>query len=133
MSTAGINYQDLLPGPAVDVNDIAQHNRSHALRDEPTASHALAVADHDEKGLAQLVHGADVKDLGWNEPKEKIAEPLVGGIDNEELWLLVRRFNKVGYSLLYFCDETNIPCLANVPCQRNYRTRARKLGYEPGR
>jgi hypothetical protein len=67
----------------------------------PTESHALATADHDEKGLAQL-HGqhnteAEVKDLGWNERPDKIPAPLVGGLPNEELWMLVRRFNKQMY------------------------------------
>lgn len=49
------------------------------------------------KGLAQIDHGSEVKDLGWNEPKENIASPLVGGLNNEELWLLIRRFNKVRF------------------------------------
>jgi hypothetical protein len=67
----------------------------------PTDSHALAAADHDEKGIAQL-HSqynteAEVKDLGWNERPEKIPSPLVGGLPNEELWMLVRRFNKQMY------------------------------------
>ena len=62
----------------------------------PTESHALAAADHDEKGVAQLDHAeVEVKDLGWNEDPKKVPKPLVGGLSNEELWLLVRRFNKV--------------------------------------
>jgi len=67
----------------------------------PTGSHALATADHDEKGAVQ-VHGQfdtdhEVKDLGWNEPPEKIPSPLVGGLPNDQLWMLVRRFNKQMY------------------------------------
>lgn len=67
----------------------------------PTESHALATADHDEKGAVQM-HGQfntslEVKDLGWNKPPEKIPAPLVGGLPNEELWMLVRRFNKQMY------------------------------------
>ncbi|KAF8247893.1 hypothetical protein K440DRAFT_550127 [Wilcoxina mikolae CBS 423.85] len=68
----------------------------------PTESHALATADHEEKGISQL-HGqqtsdaVEVKDLGWNEPPEKVPAPLVGGLPNEELWMLVRRFNKQMY------------------------------------
>ncbi|RPA93927.1 hypothetical protein L873DRAFT_1703435 [Choiromyces venosus 120613-1] len=64
----------------------------------PTESHALAVADHDEKGAAQIGHGEpEVKDLGWNERVERVPQPLVGGLPNEELWTLVRRFNKQMY------------------------------------
>ena len=63
-----------------------------------TDSHVLAEADHDEKGAAQENHGeVEVRDLGWNEHPKDVPYPLVGGLPNEELWLLVRRFNKVDY------------------------------------
>lgn len=70
---------------------------SHA----PTESHALANADHDLKGATQIGHDEPgVKDLGWTEPPENIPAPLVGGLPNEHLWLLVRRFNKVRRGVL---------------------------------
>ena len=72
-----------------------QEETSQALADEPTMSHALAVADHDEKGVAQEDHNEEVHDVGWHEKDDKIPDPLVGGLSNEELWLLLRRFNKV--------------------------------------
>lgn len=70
-------------------------NRSGLSTTEaPTMSHALAEADHDEKGSAQIEHfEGEVKDLGWNEPGN-IVQPLVGGLQNADLWLLLRRFNK---------------------------------------
>ena len=69
---------------------------NQATESHSTESHALASADHDNKGFAQLDHNAtEVKDLGWNEHPEDVPKPLVGGLPNEELWLLVRRFNKV--------------------------------------
>jgi len=61
----------------------------------PTDSHALAMKDQPVKGLSQQAGHGEVKDLGWNEPKELIASPLVGGLQNEDLWILIRRFNKV--------------------------------------
>jgi len=62
----------------------------------PTLSHELANEDHDEKGAAQIEHGStEVRDLGWNDPSPPV---LVGGLPNEELWTLVRRFNKVCFS-----------------------------------
>ncbi|RKU39812.1 hypothetical protein DL546_000861 [Coniochaeta pulveracea] len=64
------------------------------MSQEPTLSHALALDDHDEKGLAQQDHDHEVLDLGWNEEKKNIPAPLVGGLQNEDLWMLVRRFNK---------------------------------------
>ena len=64
-------------------------------KDNQTASHELANADPDKKGAAQLEHGdAEVRDLGWNEEARSAPEPLVGGLSNEELWILIRRFNK---------------------------------------
>lgn len=65
-----------------------------SLAGETTDSHALAAADHEEKGAAQEEHfETEVKDLGWGD--NKAGKPLVGGIENEELWMLVRRFDKV--------------------------------------
>jgi hypothetical protein len=62
----------------------------------PTDSHELANADHEEKGAAQMDHGqTEVRDLGWNEEAANVPQ-LVGGLPNEELWTLIRRFNKVG-------------------------------------
>ncbi|THW62460.1 hypothetical protein D6C91_05614 [Aureobasidium pullulans] len=106
----GVVYEDLHPVNH-PINDPIEQRQSQTLTtqtatstqaaqnltEEATASHALAQADHDEKGVAQLSHNAEVKDLGWNEPPSKIPAPLVGGMDNEELWVLVRRFNKQMY------------------------------------
>lgn len=97
MAPTGVVLKDLVPLPH-DVEAATNPDKkevSHALGQEPTDSHALAMADHDVKGLAQQDHGGEVKDLGWNEPNEKIASPLVGGLPNDELWVLIRRFNKV--------------------------------------
>lgn len=66
--------------------------------EHPTESHALANAEPEIRGVAQLDtgrHGEEVKDLGWNEHPRGVPSPLVGGLPNEELWTLVRRFNKV--------------------------------------
>lgn len=88
----GNSLMDLLPTPA-DTSAVTAPGKkevSHTLADKPTASHALAIADHDEKGHAQAEHDKEVINLGWNEPGEKIAAPLVGGMDNDELWILIR-------------------------------------------
>jgi hypothetical protein len=97
----GTAAQDLLPIPT-DIEGITNPEKqetSAGLTGEPTLSHALAVDDHDDKGLAQQNHNEEVVDLGWNEKKHDIAAPLVGGMDNEELWLLMRRFDKVSRCL----------------------------------
>lgn len=94
--SGGAVYKDLLPIPAEDPRQAG--GTTPTLTDRPTESHALAMeaAKNPELvGAAQIVHGEEVIDLGWNEPKEKVEAPLVGGLGNEDLWLLVRRFNKV--------------------------------------
>ncbi|CAO2647733.1 Nn.00g086550.m01.CDS01 [Neocucurbitaria sp. VM-36] len=100
MSTEGLVFKDLLPIPDTDPTE--HEGTTTTLRNAPTESHALAheaaVAAHpDEKGAAQVDHDEEVVNLGWNEPKEHVENPLVGGLSNEDLWLLVRRFNKQMY------------------------------------
>ena len=98
MSTEGLVFKDLLPIPDTDPTE--PEEKAATILDKPTESHALALeaakqVHPDEKGAAQLDHEKEVVNLGWNEPKEQVESPLVGGLANEELWLLVRRFNKV--------------------------------------
>ncbi|OTA65744.1 hypothetical protein K449DRAFT_346845 [Hypoxylon sp. EC38] len=95
----GAKLTDILPVPSTTqpVTEPEKQETAHSLAEEPTFSHALATDDHEEKGLAQQQHDEEVVDLGWNEKKEEIPASLVGGLDNEDLWLLVRRFNKQIY------------------------------------
>ncbi|KAI0010744.1 hypothetical protein F4779DRAFT_283646 [Xylariaceae sp. FL0662B] len=98
-NSLGTALIDLLPIPTTmrPVTEPEKHETANSLTEEPTLSHALAMDDHDEKGVVQEPRDDEVVDLGWNEKKEDIAAPLVGGIDNEDLWLLIRRFNKQMY------------------------------------
>lgn len=95
INTAAI--ADFLPIPDTmePVTNPDKIESASSLREKPTDSHALATADHDEKGAAQQDHSKEVKDLGWTDDAAKIPNPLVGGMPNEELWVLVRRFDKV--------------------------------------
>ncbi|KAF2644593.1 hypothetical protein P280DRAFT_418644 [Massarina eburnea CBS 473.64] len=101
MATGAV-YKDLLPIPAEDPTKV--EDTTPTMMDQPTDSHALAMEAAnaplgvgEEVGAAQEVHEEEVANLGWNEPKEQVANPLVGGLANEELWMLVRRFNKQMY------------------------------------
>jgi hypothetical protein len=91
----GVSVKDILPIPATDPSHADRNGQSTAAGDGPTFSHALAAEKKDNEGQAQQDHGENVLDLGWNGRKEDVAAPLVGGLDNDELWLLVRRFNRV--------------------------------------
>jgi hypothetical protein len=117
MSTAGVVYKDLLPVP--HVTEPEHEATSKTMTERPTDSHELAMAAAkapEEMGAAQVGHGNEVKNLGWNEPQEAVENPLVGGLTNDDLWVLVRRFNKVSatHTYLKFRALMNI---ANVPCQ----------------
>ncbi|KAI3390952.1 hypothetical protein diail_8326 [Diaporthe ilicicola] len=95
----GTTISDLLPLPP-DTQPVSDPNKtetSNTLAEDPSLSHSLATDDHEEKGLAQQDHEDEVLDLGWNQKKVDDAEPFVGGLDNEDLWLLIRRFNKQMY------------------------------------
>lgn len=122
MASTGVDVKDVLPIPpnTQAITNDQDGETSNTLAEPPTGrfkphlhqissrnyrdpteadwrlgSHALATADHDEKGEAQEQHDDEVKDLGWTETNDKIADPLVARLPNEELWILVRRFNKV--------------------------------------
>lgn len=46
---------------------------------------------------ASVAHGCSlgVMDSGWNTDKDLIQQQMVNGVDNDNVWLLIRRFNKV--------------------------------------
>lgn len=94
--------------PVINPPQLDEPQRIESVPEEhPTVSHELANADYDEKGAAQEDLGqTEVRDLGWNEHPADVPTPLVGGLANEELWTLMRRFNKVRYSLNR-CDYTD--------------------------
>lgn len=105
------------------------------LEDAPTESHALATADlepEEEVGFAQMDHNeANAKDLGWNNHPDDIPDPLVGGLSNQQLWLLIRRFNMVSSDKTRnrvsssSNDHTNSSA-ASIPCQGFARGSARR-------
>jgi hypothetical protein len=102
MSSTIDAVKDILPIPDNPelVTDPEKSEKANALADEATLSHSLAVMEHDEIGHAQEQHDEMVQNLGWHEQDDNIPNPLVGGLPNEELWLLLRRFNKVPRSTL---------------------------------
>lgn len=67
----------------------AEVNPDH-VRDLPTTVEAPMVAQGDDERPAE----PDLEDLGWSKDPN-VPVPVLHGMANEELWLLVRRFNKV--------------------------------------
>ncbi|KAL9101654.1 MAG: hypothetical protein Q9163_003110 [Psora crenata] len=104
------------PGTQVDIsssNSSTLNNPtvSPTTLDIPSESHALANVHHEEKGAAQMPHReGEVCDMGWHEHSQDVPRPLVGGLPNEELWTLIRRFNKQ----IYYVKATNDPLLGGL-------------------
>ncbi len=136
MARPGVHYKDLQPVPDDERTDNTPatflnyrgSKATHAFGQKPTASHELAAVSHDNKGAAQLGHDEDVIDLGWHEDEKLRPKPLVGGLPNDELWVLIRRFNKVENAHFAYRRPTMADgfILANVPCQRISVPSARK-------
>ena len=131
----GVVLKDLLPHPETDPT--VHEGKATTIVDAPTESHELALEaakginpDHGT-GRAQEAHGEEVLDLGWNAPKEHVEAPLVGGLSNEDVWLLVRRFNKVVQTLARSSPSlVTDKFVANVPCERDSDCTAWVPGHE---
>lgn len=65
----------------------------------PTNSHAISQAVSDEEGLVQKAGASqEVSDIGWEHGPGEIGEQIVPGLANDDLWMLLRRFDKVFHS-----------------------------------
>lgn len=82
-------------------NDLKKVDIVKSETNAPTDSHALAHADVEETSLIYKASGNDAStaDVGWWQQPHEFDDPIVGGISNEDLWMLVRRFNKVWYTV----------------------------------
>ncbi|EED19877.1 conserved hypothetical protein [Talaromyces stipitatus ATCC 10500] len=66
--------------------------------DAPTDSHALAHAEVEETSLIRKLPGDEAtSDIGWRQQPDEFDEPIIVGISNEDLYMLIRRFNKQVY------------------------------------
>jgi hypothetical protein len=102
MSTA----DEINPANAGDATSKAdsQVTAEPAIPEGPTDSHVLSQVEQDEKGLAQKAGDTEgITNIGWGVSPNVIEEPLVAGLSNEDLWMLIRRFDKVRSSTIVSC------------------------------
>ncbi|CAI7661051.1 unnamed protein product [Penicillium bialowiezense] len=93
------------------------------LPEGPTDSHVLSQVEQDEKGLAQKAgETAEITNIGWGEHADHVAEPLVAGLANEDLWMLIRRFDKQVY---------RVKAVPDAPLQRLDLTRTDDDEFSP--
>lgn len=75
--------------------------RKAPLGQETSTSHILATQNHAIQGAAQQAGKIDgITNLGWQK-NAKGVDTLVGGLDNDDLWMLIRRFNKVSLTWVW--------------------------------
>ncbi|KAJ5266980.1 hypothetical protein N7478_009788 [Penicillium angulare] len=112
--------------PATNPSHLADLNveaETPPIPEGPTDSHILSQVEQDEKGLSQQAgDDAEVTDLGWTQPSEHFDEALIAGLSNEDLWMLIRRFNKQVY---------NVKAVSNAPLQNLDLTRSDDDEFSP--
>jgi hypothetical protein len=111
------------------------NNQQELTKSFDADSHDLAHSNHEIKGEAQkqpiFESGTNSKDLGWHKDLPDMPEPLIGGVTNENLFAMIRRFNKVS-TLLAPLTDTHLPkltlhlgCLRRTSCTSEKDDRAR--------
>lgn len=103
----GISVWNSVTEPGPKVNTSVEEVQRPPTPEGPTDSHVLSQVEQDEKGLIQKAgETPEITDFGWNNLTDH-DEPLIHGLSNEDLWILIRRFDKVS-----LCDR-------NVHCKQN--------------
>ncbi|KAL2827384.1 hypothetical protein BDW59DRAFT_179151 [Aspergillus cavernicola] len=123
MSNAPVSLQP--NNPAQDELHKAFTGQKKPREDQgPTDSHLLSHVEPDEgaKGLAHKAGETEhVSDIGWGE-SGTLQERIVPGLSNEDLFLLIRRFNKQIY---------NVKAVPDAPLQRLDLNRAEDDHFSP--
>lgn len=103
------------------------------LGQSTSTSHQLATGDYEILGAAQKAGKEDrTTNLGWQANAVGV-DTLVGGLPNDDLWTLVRRFNKASPLPLpssHPCQHALMTSPANVPCQEDSPSSTWRSGFE---
>ncbi|OQE12844.1 hypothetical protein PENFLA_c061G06503 [Penicillium flavigenum] len=115
-----------MPAVSVDTSTIKADNNLTTSPEIPeglTDSHVLSQVDQDEKGLSQKASDTpELTKIGWGGSPGAIEEPLVAGISNQDLWMLIRRFDKQVY---------RVKAVSDAPVQRLDLTRPNDDEFSP--
>ncbi|CAG8032075.1 unnamed protein product [Penicillium nalgiovense] len=107
-----------MPPASVDATTIKADNNlttNPEIPEGPTESHVLSQVEQDEKGLSQKAGDTtELTNIGWGGSPDATEEPLVAGLSNEDLWMLIRRFDKQVY---------RVKAVPDAPVQRLDLTR----------
>ncbi|GLI72854.1 hypothetical protein PoHVEF18_001038 [Penicillium ochrochloron] len=104
------------------VNTAVEDAEKPPTPEGPTDSHVLSQVEQDEKGLIQKAGDTpNITDVGWNN-RADYTEQLIAGLSNEDLWMLIRRFDKQVY---------NVKAVPEAPLQNLDLTRADDDEFSP--
>ena len=85
-------------GQSQQSRDTSKISSTLDFSDKPTDSRALAHASTEQEELGAVQQGheeGEVRDMGWQTKRPD--DSLVGGLSNDDLWTLIRRFDKQMY------------------------------------
>ncbi|KAJ5692847.1 hypothetical protein N7462_002270 [Penicillium macrosclerotiorum] len=101
----------------------SNNSESIQVPEGPTDSHVLSQIEPERKGLSQQNDDtAETTDVGWSISPDEFEEQLISGLSNEDLWMLLRRFDKQVY---------NVKAVPEAPMQRLDLTRAVEDEFSP--
>lgn len=112
----GIPVWNSVTEPGLNVKAAVEEAEKPPTPEGPTDSHVLSQVEQDEKGLIQKAsETSEITDFGWNNLADH-TEPLIAGLSNEDLWMLIRRFDKVFlFRNVYIASKTN----ADMRCSKS--------------
>jgi hypothetical protein len=83
--------RNLTKGANTKFNDL----KHEIIKSFAADSHDLAHWDYEATGEAQKQPRVEVRDLGWHKSLADVPGRLIDGVSNENLFAMIRRFNKV--------------------------------------
>jgi hypothetical protein len=118
MSADGIVLKDL-----IDEDHAFDDGIDISTTHQSTRTYGSGATGEEPKGQAQIEHNEEI-DIGWGVDPDKITHRFIEGIDNEDVWIWIRRFNKL---YLGSCSQQNPyrsadnDVLANISRQTDFQ------------
>jgi hypothetical protein len=107
MGETSPNARQLAATLETSSNALSPTLRTREIEQPPAQSSTIAVGEDVWK--EKIRPDADLLDVGWEKDHGQLAEHLVEGLENEDVWRLIRRFNKVRRQLLSLPERPVTP------------------------
>ncbi|KAI1038315.1 hypothetical protein LB505_007857 [Fusarium chuoi] len=98
-----------------------EHGADGSTALHTSVQHEPLLLDAAEKGKEDIIaNPAEVKDMGWDDDWMRPEDCTIDGIKNEDMWLLVRRFNKRVFHLKHAPDHPEDEMDFNVAAEEQF-------------